>query len=165
PQKEKVPKTTWKETVQCWKNGKNLPKIKSSVFGETSRAHSGGSCEFIQKTTAAARELPVTMKGDNSIFTKLNGKTTPVSFYNLDKSATLVSPPDSGKNFSHIATFHKHCSVQEREDLWRQVAVSVEKKLKKGEGVYVSTHGTGVPWLHVRIETTPKYYVSALKNT
>lgn len=37
--------------------------------------------------------------------------------------------------------------------------------LKKHNKVWISTHGTGVPYLHVRIDTTPKYYqINKYKN-
>lgn len=156
----------WTETIQQWKKGKNLPKIKTSVYWETSRAHSLGSSEFIQKTKSSLKKLPMNMKADSSPFKKqLSGATQPVKFYNLDKSAILVSPPNTGKNFSHIGTFYKNSTLQERKDLWKKVAKVVEKKLKKGSDVFVSTHGTNVAWLHVRVECTPKYYVTDLKKT
>ena len=33
--------------------------------------------------------------------------------------------------------------------------------LKKNENVWVSTHGLGVDYLHVRISNNPKYYESS----
>jgi hypothetical protein len=157
---------TWTEVIKDWKKGENLPQIKSSVFWETSRIHSGGESEFIQKVKPATKHLPMKMRADSTAFRKyLDGATTPVKFSNLDKSAVLVSPPDNGKNFSHIATFYKNSTAQEKKDLWKKVAKAAEKEMKKGKDVFVSTHGTNVPWLHVRIESKPKYYVSSLKDT
>ncbi|CAN0272180.1 unnamed protein product [Ectocarpus sp. 6 AP-2014] len=162
-------KVTWKSRLEQWKQGKNLPRITSSVFWETSRMHNGGLSEFKQKTTPASKHLPLSTRADSSAFAQhVRGKKSTVAFQNLGNTATLVAPPHrpgSNKNYSHIATFYKHASPGEIKDLWRTVAKEVEKKMKKGESVYVSTHGTGVPWLHVRIESTPKYYVSELKNT
>ena len=164
--KKATEEVTWKTVIKKWKNGEDLPDIKRSVFWETSRAHSKGSSIFIQTTTSASKHLPMSMKGDSSPFhNHLDGKTSPVKFYNLDKSAILVSPPDIGKNYSHLATFYKNSSTTEKNEFWRKVAKSVEKQLKKGNDVYVSTHGTNVRWLHVRIESKPKYYVSDLKYT
>lgn len=160
---------TWKARIEQWKQGKNLPRITSSVFWETSRMHGRGLSEFKQKTTSASKHLPMSMRADSSAFAQhVRGKKSTVAFQNLGNTATLVAPPHrtgSNKNFSHIATFYKHASPAEIRDLWRTVAKVVETKMNKGESVYVSTHGTGVPWLHVRIESTPKYYVSELKNT
>ena len=34
---------------------------------------------------------------------------------------------------------------------------------KKNNVIYVSTHGLAVPYLHVRLDTTPKYYTGKLK--
>ncbi|CAM9200647.1 unnamed protein product, partial [Ectocarpus sp. 8 AP-2014] len=160
---------TWKSRLEQWKQGKNLPRITSSVFWETSRMHGRGVSEFKQKTTPASKHLPMSMCADSSAFAQhVRGKKSTVAFQNLGNTATLVAPPHrpgSNRNYSHIATFYKHASPAEIKDLWRTVAKEVETKMKRGESVYVSTHGTGVPWLHVRIESTPKYYVSELKNT
>ena len=40
-------------------------------------------------------------------------------------------------------------------DLWEIVKTKLEKSNEK---LYVSTHGHGVPQLHVRLEKYPKYY-------
>lgn len=170
PKKKKTVRVTWKDQLEQWKRGNGLPDIKSStssIFFETSRAHSGGMCAFEQKVTSASKHLSMRMKADSSHFSEhLSGKTSPVQFYNLDQTAILVSPPDNGKNFAHLALFYKNSNQRQREQLWKKVAQSVEKVLRRGEDAYVSTHGTNVPWLHVRIEGNPKYYVSKkLKNT
>ncbi|CAN0113936.1 unnamed protein product [Ectocarpus sp. 12 AP-2014] len=158
---------TWKDKIQQWKSGEGLPSVTSPVFWETSRAHSGGLCEYREVKTPASKHLSMRMQGDASAFQKhLKGKTTPAQFYNLDQTAILISPPDRGENFAHLALFHKNATLQQRQKLWKKVAQSVEKVLKRGDDAYVSTHGVGVPWLHVRIEGSPKYYVStSLRKT
>jgi len=42
--------------------------------------------------------------------------------------------------------------------LWREVAVCANGWAPPATTLYISTSGQGVPWLHVRVETTPKYY-------
>ena len=155
---------TWRWILDQWKRGRELPKIKGSVFWETSRCTQLGNSKFRQKKTPASGELPMSSLADSSPFrAHLKGRRSATSFPNLGKNATLVSPADKGKNFSHIGNFYKHASEAEMKDFWETVAKAVEKRIKLGESVYVSTHGTGVNWLHVRIEATPKYYVSDLK--
>lgn len=72
----------------------------------------------------------------------------------------LVAPPNKGLNFSHLGTFYKHASKGDIKALWREVAKQIEKEMKTHDALYVSTHGSGVSWLHVRISSIPKYYVT-----
>ncbi|CBJ49278.1 EsV-1-207 [Ectocarpus siliculosus] len=142
--------------------GKDLPDIKGSVFWETSVATAGGDSPFRQKTKSAARALPMTLPADPALFAHhMKNKKTPVAF-NSFGGTLLVIPPDTGKNFSHLATFYKHSSDAEKRALWKKVAVELQRKLKRGETVYVSTHGTGVSWLHVRLASRPMYYVTSV---
>jgi hypothetical protein len=43
---------------------------------------------------------------------------------------------------------------------WKKVACEIERQLQKSgyDQLYVSTHGLGVSYFHLRIEPTPKYY-------
>jgi len=158
--KKVVKQTTWNEIISAWKAGKRLPEVKGSVFWETSVANLGGDSSYKVKTASASAHLPMSLKATPSIFRKhLKNKKTPVSFMSLGNPPTLlVVPPDTGKNFSHIGTFYKNSTTNEKRALWKKVAVELEKKLAAGETVYVSTHGLGVSWLHVRLSSTPKYY-------
>ncbi|CAN0498606.1 unnamed protein product [Ectocarpus sp. 8 AP-2014] len=155
---------TWNDVIKAWKAGKDLPdiNIKGSVFWETSAAAAGGDSPFRQKTKSAARALPMTLPADPAVFAHhMKNKKTPVAF-NSFGGTLLIIPPDTGKNFSHLATFYKHGSDAEKRALWKKVAVELQRKLKRGETVYVSTHGTGVSWLHVRLASRPMYYVTSV---
>ncbi|CBJ33464.1 EsV-1-207 [Ectocarpus siliculosus] len=146
-----------------WKEGRMLPEIKSSVFWECSPAYNGGDSLFHSKIKSAARVLPAKTPADRNPFAMhlRRARGVPVSFRSSSTpSTTLVIPPDSGKNFSHIGNFYKHSTLGERKALWRKVAIELEKKLARGETVYVSTHGGGVHWVHVRLSLTPRYNVT-----
>lgn len=155
-----TPSPTWNDTIKDWKAGTNLPDTRGSVFWETSVAKLGGQSPFRFKTKAAARALPMTLPADASVFKEhMKNKKSPVSFLSLG-GTLLIVPPDTGKNFSHLGTFNKYSSAAEKRALWKKVATELQKKLKRGETVYVSTHGTGVSWLHVRLASSPLYYVT-----
>jgi hypothetical protein len=42
--------------------------------------------------------------------------------------------------------------------LWRCVGAAAEARLRSHGGFWLSTHGGGVPWLHVRLDDQPKYF-------
>ncbi len=63
--------------------------------------------------------------------------------------------------YTHIAAFTKHAPIAQQHALWNEVALQLRKTLKeKGNEVpiWLSTSGLGVYWLHIRLDTTPKYY-------
>jgi hypothetical protein len=94
-----------------------------------------------------------------------------IAFQSLNRDTRLIVP--NRKCFHqvvepclHLVSFLRAFNQDERvHNLWETTANSVialHRELganpKKGTGLYVSTHGGGVPWLHVRLCETPKYY-------
>lgn len=102
------------------------------------------------------------MKQDYSSFEKELNKSKnnyATSFYNLSKTSYLIVPiPRKGKKFTTMKDFIDNASKIQQKKLWQMVAEKVLMMLKKHNKVWVSTHGTSVPYLHVRIDTRPKYY-------
>ena len=82
-----------------------------------------------------------------------------VVFPNLGKDATLVvpTPPDSGSGFSHLAAFIRNASDAQKDAFWRVVGQTVQEQLGMIP-LWLSTAGGGVAWLHVRLDSRPKYY-------
>ena len=81
---------------------------------------------------------------------KCKGNAT--SFKNLSEDCTLIIPCNIQENYSTIKNFANHASSKEFNDLWNEVS----KHLTQG-AAWVSIHGHGVNWLHVRICNKPKY--------
>lgn len=78
------------------------------------------------------------------------------SFWNLSRDALLVVPADEGIAYPHLAAFARSAPPDVSDLFWRKVA---EEALAWDRGpVWVSTHGLGVYWLHVRLDVRPKYY-------
>ena len=81
------------------------------------------------------------------------------AFDNLGRTARLISPKNSG-DYSHIGKFLRSASKEETVQLWRNVAKEYLITLRSNSSkcFWLSTSGTGVSWLHFRIDETPKYY-------
>lgn len=80
-------------------------------------------------------------------------------FPNLGGDALLVAPcPGSPEiDFAHLARFVRKASPFLSRALWRRVGEAMHRCVGP-RPMWLSTAGTGVYWLHVRLDTTPKYY-------
>ena len=83
-----------------------------------------------------------------------------VVFDNLGGDAVLVVPrPLPGvPGYAHLAGFLKYAPPGQQQRLWRTVGETLHDLLGDSP-LWLNTAGGGVPWLHVRIDTRPKYYV------
>ena len=81
-------------------------------------------------------------------------------FPNLGGDAILVVPgPVGGASaYGHLATFVRHAPAPQRDALWQAVGEAMARRVGV-RPVWLSTAGAGVPWLHVRLDDRPKYYV------
>jgi hypothetical protein len=82
-----------------------------------------------------------------------------VRFDNLGGDARLVSPCplEPVTACAHLAVFLREAPAAAVIQLWREVAAAISESLND-QPVWVSTCGLGVYWLHVRLDSFPKYY-------
>ncbi len=85
-----------------------------------------------------------------------------LEFTNLGGDALMVvpTPGESRAPYAHLAAFTRSAPGDQQHALWQQVGAALERGLGK-HPVWLSTAGTGVPWLHLRVDTRPKYYLHA----
>ena len=92
-------------------------------------------------------------------FRSANEDQRVVAFPNLGNDAVLVVPCPSGPAATHVhlAAFARHAPAVQVHDLWRVVGAEMEARLS-AKPTWLSTAGMGVSWLHVRLDSRPKYY-------
>jgi hypothetical protein len=80
-------------------------------------------------------------------------------FDNLGADALLVAPcPRADPHcYTHLAAFARCASREQADALWRATAEAFETRLGNAP-VWLSTAGLGVYWLHLRLDSRPKYY-------
>ena len=85
---------------------------------------------------------------------------TVATFANLGGDAVMVAPhPAQAPDSAHLAAFVRSAADPVVDALWRAVAVAVSDWLTtRRRPAWLSTSGLAVPWLHVRIDSVPKYY-------
>ncbi len=82
-----------------------------------------------------------------------------VTFKNLGRDAVLVvpCPVGDGRDFSHLAQFVRTAAPEQQDALWQSVGEAMGVRVSN-DPVWLSTAGHGVAWLHVRLDSSPKYY-------
>jgi hypothetical protein len=112
-------------------------------------------CVFVESPALARLEADAQPFQEH--FRKSRG--TAAAFPSLGKDALLVAPcPVSDSTcYTHLACFARSAAKNETYRLWRTVALSLDGRLGDTP-VWLSTAGLGVSWLHIRLDTRPKYY-------
>lgn len=84
---------------------------------------------------------------------------TVTDFPNLGRDALLVAPCPQGPEqvYPHLAAFVRDGPVAQQQALWQRVGECVAGRLTD-RPLWVSTSGLGIYWLHVRLDSFPKYY-------
>jgi hypothetical protein len=82
-----------------------------------------------------------------------------MAFSNLGGDATLVAPTPvtPTADYSHLLSFLRTASERQVDAFWQCVATTLRENLSDTP-VWLSTAGGGVNWLHVRVDSYPKYY-------
>jgi hypothetical protein len=81
------------------------------------------------------------------------------SFMNLGKNAKLIVPVchASDLDYVHLAAFVKTAPDAQIDGFWKLVGMETISLVGEAP-IWLNTAGLGVHWLHVRIDSTPKYY-------
>ena len=96
---------------------------------------------------------------DKDSFSEYFNSKEIVAFPNLGGDAHLIapSPIDSSVNYAHLAAFLRTAPKKQVINFWKMVATEFQKQIGT-KNKWLSTSGLGVYWLHVRIDSYPKYY-------
>lgn len=89
-----------------------------------------------------------------------------VTFENLGRDALMLvpSPRTDDLAYGHLAAFVRHAPAAQVHALWQTVGQTVVERLGS-RPLWLSTAGGGVAWLHVRLDSRPKYYAYAPYKT
>jgi len=120
----------------------------------TARARAAFECVFV--------DSPLLAQGasDPDPFAEhFDPDSSTATFASLGRDAVLVAPfPDaSGSDFGHLAAFLATADAARASDLWQAVGEALDTRLGDTP-LWLSTAGLGVAWLHVRLDSRPKYY-------
>ena len=96
---------------------------------------------------------------DSTAFARHFDDNDVVTFPNLAGDAVMVAPcPIVGKSiYGHLASFIRNAPLAQVHHFWQSVGAAMQERLGEAP-VWLSTAGMGVSWLHVRLDSRPKYY-------
>ena len=102
-------------------------------------------------------------KADETAFARYLGtRQAAAAFDNLGGDARLIAPTNQQREtspYSDLAAFCRGAPAKQIYSVWQQVAKEYLKRLESAKSaVWLSTCGLGVPWLHFRLDSVPKYY-------
>jgi hypothetical protein len=82
-----------------------------------------------------------------------------LAFPSLGGDAVLVVPRAVSRAdaYPHLAAFARRAPAAQADHLWAKLAQAALARISDAP-LWISTAGMGVPWLHVRLDSTPKYY-------
>ena len=115
--------------------------------------------EFVLVNSTSLAHTQADPKAFENQFAAQETKEDVIAFSNLGGDAILVVPrpiaPVSA--YAHLAAFVRHAPDAQKHALWQTVGAAMARRIGV-QPVWLSTAGLGVSWLHIRLDSRPKYY-------
>src|SRR5688572_14000548 len=160
---------SFREVIELWKDSENFRKhftgllAQSSFdafFWETPPVTSQTLDRPFECVLVEGRVLSQ-LKADPSPFMSHFTGTSEgvVAFPNLGGDAILVVPAPSVDQscYAHLARFLREAPSSQVDTFWRRVGLAMQERISSVP-TWLSTAGLGVSWLHLRLDSRPKYY-------
>jgi hypothetical protein len=162
----------WSQVISLWESGHALSypeSIKKRFFYETYPCDANFTNQYVSKFIESSELNQIKTQDYTDFATNIScaiarakkGGAYATSFLNKSGNALLVIPlPVPGKNYGTIKDFIDNAPGIQQSEFWKLVAQEVKSVLKSHDKVWISTHGLGVSYFHLRIDLSPKYYVT-----
>ncbi len=162
---------SYREVIVLWRDSRAFCSFFSGLlrdmpytayFWETPPLVESNACEPFCFVVIDSPQLARVHPDANTFaqhFQSAEPQTDVVSFANLRGDARLVvpRPVTSAQQYPHLAAFVRSAPEEQQCSFWREVARCLEGRIND-KRVWLSTAGLGVYWLHMRLDSRPKYY-------
>lgn len=117
--------------------------------------------EYVEVDSQLLSRMPVNQHAFAEYF-KTGDNEQIVAFPNLSGNAQLIvpCPDDASSDYSHIAAFMRTAPSKQIEAMWKRLGEEAKNTIGDKK-TWISTAGAGVAWLHIRLDSFPKYYTYA----
>lgn len=154
--------TLWNDVLDNWSKGgvlKYPPQLNGKFLWNTSVITNNGDCPYKHKFKTDIRLPRNQCTDDYKEYIQKSRNSYVTSFPNLSGDTMLVIPmPVKSKNFATLKDFIDNSSEIHQQFFWKKVSTVIRNFMKKHQSIWVSVHGLGVPYTHIRISSSPKYY-------
>ena len=140
-----------------------VASLQAVPFGaycwECPPVHEGNVDEAFECVFVSSPSLARMLPEPEAFAQHFRGDRRVATFDNLGGDARLIAPaPDAtGADYSHLAAFTAKASPALQDALWAAVGDALLSRVS-AHPLWLSTAGHGVAWLHVRLDSHPKYY-------
>lgn len=160
---------SFKEVFELWVNNSDFVEFyKDELLKLNYEAfyweHPAVKKEFLEKKyecilqrSRPLEDLPINENAFKD-YIYLNEQAT--DFMNLGKNARLVVPTKKTEKeiYNHLGKFIRLAKNKQILELFKSVGTSIIEEIEEGKLIWLNTAGLGVIWLHIRMDTRPKYY-------
>lgn len=162
---------TYSEVIELWQGDADFRSFFNALLAETSfsayfwetppitRLTVEREFEFVLIDSPQLAKVKPDARTFSDYFAAAPSQREIVTFPNLGNDALLVVPRPMGENsvYSHLATFVREAPESQQQALWQTLGNVLSEHLGD-RPTWVSTSGLGVYWLHIRLDSYPKYY-------
>ncbi len=140
--------------------------IKSRFFYETSVCGPDPANSVFKQNFIPSKELDQITTQDYTPFLEQIQDGSDInqiarSFYNKSGDTLLIIPyPHPTIQYPTIKEFIDYAPQEAKSEFWKFAVDQIKQFVLTHGKVYVSTHGLGVSYFHLRLCTSPKYYHS-----
>jgi len=152
----------WQQNVEFVKFYKNeLLNLKYQAFYWEHPALNKGFLnkryECILQRSRPLEHLPI---DERSFRDYLFQEAAVTDFMNLGKDARLVIPTKKTDKeiYNHFGKFLRFAAEEQIIAVFKSVGKTILEEIETQKLIWLNTEGTGVIWLHIRMDTKPKYY-------
>ena len=174
----------WDEVLELWRTDRSFALFFTAMLAASPFESFFWECPASSYATLSAPFECVTIRASTfaranpaNFAEHFNAGMGAATFLSLGGDATLVAPTglvgaglvgaglvgapgEARASYGHIAAFCRGASESQHLAVWQAVgtALAAHNSASGGRPVWLSTEGSGVPWLHIRMDSRPKYY-------
>jgi|GEM_PF-337323 hypothetical protein len=161
---------TFGEVIDLWRGDESFRRYFLSTLRDSSFSAYRWETPVVTKSLLDRRfefvlinspglSRPVDARAFDNQFREAGPSATVLSFPNLSGDAMMVVPcPVVDESiYGHLASFSRKAPEIQNDDFWQQVGDAMAMRIGS-RPIWLNTAGMGVSWLHVRLDSRPKYY-------
>lgn len=162
---------TYSEVIELWQHNNAFNSFFNSLLAEApfsayfwetppiNLSKIDRAFEFVLVDSPQLARVKANFSSFRQYFQSVPASTEVITFPNLGNDALLVVPcPVTEESvYPHLGAFVRNAPQLQQQALWQTVGKAIEENLNN-QPTWVSTSGLGVYWLHIRLDSYPKYY-------